>query len=86
MYEINLVSNTQEPDLFWNLRGRAISIYEKNKIQDLIKQGFIRCASGVKIGDYNPIYDKGDTSNAMTVSRKIKAPSNDGRYLRLIEV
>ena len=85
-YKPNIISNVEKPDLFWNLRGRAISVYEKKKISDLIKRGFIRCENGVHPGDYNPIYDKGDSSNTRVLSRKINAPSHGGKYLKLIEV
>lgn len=57
---IDNVSKPPEAELFWNTRGRAVNIYEKKKITDLIQQGFVRCDEKTKEGSYNPVYDRGD--------------------------
>ena len=82
---LNTTLAIPEPELFWNTRGRSVGIYDKSSITSLLQQGFVRCGPGVKPGDYNPVYDKGDATNLDPISTKLNVPIGGGEYLRLIE-
>ena len=69
--------------LMWNLRGRAVGI-EVKQIEELLRRGFSRCADGTKIGDYNPIYDRGVGKVEAQMSQMVTAQANVGDYLKTI--
>ena len=72
--------------LFWNRRGRVIVVKDETRIKELIQQGFIRCEIGIKEGDYNPVFDKGNLiSNDFPIKtiKKISKNTDDITFINV---
>lgn len=81
-----VISMKPKKHLFWNKRGRVIVVTDETRIKELIQQGFVRCGVGIKEGDYNAVYDKGNVVSNDFPSRVYKKVDKDINDITFINV
>lgn len=81
------------PLLYWTKRGKAVIVKHEMRAKELTREGYLwrkvkdeEVDSGIKAGDYNPVYDMGDGQvEKIEIPDMIMQPER-GQYLEVIRI